>query len=256
MEYRKLPATRGWHWIKQGITLYKKSPILWVVLAIIGMLGMIAISSIPVVGEPLSSLLFPVLYAGLLLGCFALEQGEELELAHLFACFQRNTQALVTLGGITLVIQFLILGLMKMTGGESLVNLLMNEQAISDPQLFTVAIESSGISIFIGLILFSGLFLATQFAPMLVVFGNIKPLQALHTSAWLCLRNIAPLSVYGALMMSLALLASMPMMLGWFILLPLMITSSYSAFRDLVLINQTSDDATSPTVNASDSANP
>jgi uncharacterized membrane protein len=255
MEYRKLPATRGWHWIKQGLALYKKSPILWVVLAMIGVLGMIAISSIPVVGEPLSTLLFPVIYAGLLLGCFALEKGEELELAHLFAGFQRNTKALVTLGGITLVIQLIILGLMKMTGGESLVNLLMSEQAINDPQLFTAAIESAGISIFIGLILFSGLLLATQFAPMLVLFGNIKPLQALHTSAWLCLRNMAPLTVYGALMMSLALLASMPMMLGWFILLPLMVTSSYAAFRDLVLIDQTSEATESTVTEPSDSTN-
>lgn len=255
MEYRKLPATRGWYWIKQGIALYKQSPILWVVLSMIGVLGMIAISSIPVVGEPLSTLLFPVTYAGLLLGCFALEQGEELELAHLFAGFQQHTQALVRLGGITLVIQLLILGLMKITGGEGLVNLLMSEQAVSDPQVFTSAIESAGISIFIGLVLFSGLLFATQFAPMLVVFGHIKPLQALHTSAWLCLRNIAPLTVYGALMMSLALLATMPMMLGWFILLPLMVTSSYAAFRDLVLIDTPTDKIEATVVELSDSSN-
>jgi len=255
MEYRKAPAARGWYWIKQGIALYKKSPILWVVLTMIGVLSMIALSSIPVVGEPLSTILFPVTYAGLLLGCFALEQGEELELAHLFAGFQRNTKALVTLGGITLFAQLLILGLMKISGGAALVDLLMSQDAINDPQLFTAAVESAGLSIFIGLILFSGLLLATQFAPMLVVFGNIKPAQALHTSAWLSLRNMAPLTVYGALMMSLALLASMPMMLGWLLLLPLMVTSSYAAFRDLVLLDQPNAAVETSIIETSDSAN-
>lgn len=253
MEYRKLPAARGWYWIKQGIALYKKSPVLWMALSMIGVLGMIAISSVPVVGEPLSTLLFPVIYAGLLLGCFALEQGEELELAHLFAGFQQKAQPLVTLGGITLVIQLLILGLMKITGGAGLVDLLMSEQPVSDPQVFTLAIESAGISIFIGLLLFSGLLLATQFAPMLVIFGNIKPLQALHTSAWLCLRNLTPLTVYGAIMMSLALLATMPMMLGWLILLPLMLTSSYAAFRDLVRVDPPADKIEASVAESSDS---
>ena len=234
MEYRKLPINRGWYWVKQGFALYKKSAILWVTLTMIGIMGLMAVASIPVIGEPLSTILFPVFYGGLLLGCFALARGEELELAHLFAGFQHHTQRLVTLDGMTLVAQLLILGLMKISGGAMLADLMMSGEPISDPAIFTQAIEAAGAAIFIGLLLFSALLFATQFAPMLVIFGNLKPAQALTISAWLCLKNMGALTMYGLIMMSFALLASMPMMLGWLILLPLMITSTYSAFRDMV----------------------
>jgi len=45
----------------------------------------------------LLTLLMPVGMIGLMYGCRMLEQGEELELAHLFSGFQRQTANLVTL---------------------------------------------------------------------------------------------------------------------------------------------------------------
>lgn len=65
-----------------------KAPLLWIVLLMICIISMAGLSAVPVVGEPLASLLLPVVLAGLMVGCRALEQGEELELAHLFSGFQ------------------------------------------------------------------------------------------------------------------------------------------------------------------------
>ena len=124
MEANKLTMGSGWLWIKQGIYLFKKSPILWVVLTLIGIAALVGISSIPVAGEFLATLLFPVLFSGLLWGCHALEHDEELELAHLFMGFQRNTQQLVTLGGLNLIGQLLIFGVMMLAGGTALVEIL------------------------------------------------------------------------------------------------------------------------------------
>lgn len=235
MEFRQLPAASGWHWVKSGFALFKQSAALWMALTMIGMFALMLIAGIPVVGEPLSTLLFPVIYGGLLLGCLAVEKNEALELGHLFAGFQHNAQQLVTLGGITLVAQLLILGLMKLTGGALLADLLMGGQPIDDPAIITRAIEAAGFSIFIGMALFVVLLLATQFAPMLILFGNVPPVQALKISLWLCLRNMAALSVYGIVMLSFAFLASLPVMLGWLVLLPLMMTSIYAAFREMVI---------------------
>ena len=68
-------------------------------------------------------------------GCHALAQGEELELAHLFAGFQQHAQKLVTLGGINLVAQLLILGVMMLTGGATLVGIMMDSKAgAEDPR--------------------------------------------------------------------------------------------------------------------------
>ena len=118
MEARKVPAANAWLWIKQGYWLFKKSPVLWVVLTAMGVAGQIGLAIIPVVGDILATLLLPVFMAGFMAGCRALEMDEELELAHLFAGFKQSTQQLVTLGGITLVCQLLILGVMMITGGS------------------------------------------------------------------------------------------------------------------------------------------
>ena len=233
MEAKKLTAGFGWLWIKQGIYLFKKSPVLWVVLSIITIAGLIGIASIPVVGDPLATLLFPVIFSGLLWGCHALEHDEELELAHLFAGFRHNTQRLVTLGGLNLVGQLLIFGVMMLTGGAALVGILMNGSPTEDPAVITQAAMGAGFAILLGITLFSVLLMATQFAPMLVTFDKLSPLEALKTSLRSCWRNLIPLSVYGAMMLLFAIAASLPMMLGWFILLPIMVTSIYAAYRGI-----------------------
>jgi hypothetical protein len=102
MEPLRLPARNGWEWIKQGFALFMKAPLLWIVLLFICLITALAISSVPIVGQPLMSLLMPAILVGLMAGCRALGQGEELELAHLLRGFKRHTSQLVTLGGIAL----------------------------------------------------------------------------------------------------------------------------------------------------------
>ncbi|MBI5431066.1 MAG: hypothetical protein HY938_11525 [Nitrosomonadales bacterium] len=233
MEARKVSAINGWLWIKQGYGLFRKSPLLWVSLTAIGMIGMLGLASAPVVGDPLATLLFPIVLAGYMLGCRALAQGEELELAHLFAGFRQQAQQLVTLGGIGLVAQLLILGVMKLTGGAELVDILMSGKQVDDPAVLLHAMEGAGMALLLGMALFSLLMMATQFAPMLVIFGRMMPVPAMKTSLRAFLRNILPLTVYGVMLLPFALLASLPMMLGWLVLMPVVIASMYATYSDL-----------------------
>ncbi len=246
MEARKVAAANGWLWIKQGYGLFKKSPVLWVILAAIGLLGMLAISHIPVVGNPLVTLLFPVLLGGFMLGCRALEQGEELELAHLFAGFQHNMQQLLTLGGINLVGQLLILGLMMLTGGATLVGIMTSAEPVTDPEILMQAVAGAGAALLLGTTLSLLLLMAMQLAPMLIIFDKLSPVPALKASLRAFWRNIMPLTVYSLLLLPLAILASLPMMLGWLILLPVIITSMYVAYRDLFPAQQTGAENISP----------
>lgn len=232
MKARKVPAMHGWLWIRQGWELFQKSAVLWVVLVMIGFTGLIALSMMPTVGEPLATLLFPALLAGLMQGCRALERGEELELSHLFAGFGHHTQQLVTLGGVNLVGQLLIFGVMMITGGATLAGLLMSETPVEQAVL-AQAVASAGAAILIGMALFVVLMMAGQYAPMLVTFDQLTAVPALKTSLRACLDNLLPLTVYGLLMLPFAMLASIPAMLGWLLLLPLMVTSTYVAYRDI-----------------------
>lgn len=233
MEPQRLQAGRGWQWIKRGYQLFMKAPLLWIVLLAICFVGAVALSAVPTLGEPLTTLLLPAVLVGLMTGCRTLEQGDELELAHLANGFRSCTSQLITLGGISLVGQFAILGVVMSSGGADLVGLMTSGEPVQDPERIRQAMEGAGFAVLIGITLFSLLMMALQFAPMLVYFHGIAPVQALKLSLRAFLVNIGPMLVYGFTFTLLALLASMPMMLGWVVLLPLMFTSLYACYDDI-----------------------
>jgi hypothetical protein len=233
MEARKLSASDGWLWIKQGLYLFKKSPILLIALIAITLAALLTASRIPYAGELIVGLLFPILFVGLMRGYQALENDEELELAHLFSAFQQGAPMLVSLGAINIIAESVIFLIMSNTGGKALVDILTSGEPVTDPAILYAAIQSAGIAIPLGLLLFSALLMATQFAPMLVAFNRLSPFSALKASLRACLRNMAPLSVYGAMMMLFAFVAALPMMLGLIVLIPIMVTSIYAAYRRL-----------------------
>jgi len=238
MEPQRLSSIHGWEWIKQGFALFMKSPLLWIVLLMIFLIAAIGFSNVPVVGEPLVSLLVPVILVGLMTGCRALEQDDELELAHLFSGFHRHTAHLITLGGISLVSQFMIFGVMMLLGGADLVSFMMNGPPDPDPELVMEAIKSAGLALMVGAVLFSMLTMAMQYAPYLVYFNDIAPVQAMKLSFRAFTYNIGPMLVYFSTFMILAFLASMPAFLGWLVLIPLIFTSLYASFRSIFPVVQ------------------
>jgi uncharacterized membrane protein len=151
----------------------------------------------------------------------------------LFSGFHRQTANLVSLGGISLVSQFLIFGLMMLVGGAALVSLMMSGQPEIDPVLVKEALTGAGFAALIGLVLFTLLMMAMQYAPMLVFFNNAPPIAAMQLSISAFTRNIRPMLVYGITYSFLAILASLPMFLGWLVLLPLTFTSLYASYRDI-----------------------
>ena len=233
MEPRKLSIGQGWQWIKRGYALFMKAPLLWVVLLSVCFIAVAALSAVPTIGEPLTSLLLPVILVGLMVGCRALEQGEDLELAHLLSGFQQRAAQLVTLGGIALVGQYLVLGVMGAVGGGALVSILMSGQPVEDPEIIKQAVIGAGLAIPIGMALFSIILMAMQFAPMLVFFNKATPVEAMKLSMRAFINNMAPMLVYGMTFMLLAMLASIPMMLGWLVLLPIVFTSLYACYCDI-----------------------
>jgi uncharacterized membrane protein len=233
MEAKRVEAQQGWQWIKKGYALFMQAPLLWIVLLAICFVAAAGVTAVPVVGEPLVSLMMPVAIIGLMAGCRSLDQGDELELMHLFCGLQRHTSHLVTLGGIALVGQYLIFGVMMAVGGATLVGILMSNQAPTSPDVLEQAIAGAGASVTIGIALFSLLLMSMQFAPMLVYFRGVPPVAAMKLSLMAFTRNMGAMFVYGMSFMLLAVLASMPMMLGWLILMPMVFTTLYASFCDI-----------------------
>jgi uncharacterized membrane protein len=233
-EGRIVASGRGWDWIVEAWALFRKQPGMWILIMVIAGILVIAISAIPILGSLASTLLMPVLGAGLMLGCRAQEQGGALELAHLFAGFKQRTGDLVLVGVVNLIGGVLIaLAFTTVAGGGVFMAIMSGGSA--GPALPLV-------SILIGLLLVAGLLLpltmALWFAPALIVLHEMAPVEALKASFFACLRNWLPFLIYGVVMLVLSLAAAIPAGLGYLVLIPVLVASVYTAYRDIFLAAQ------------------
>ena len=77
------------------------------------------------------------------------------------------------------------------------------------------------------------LYMALWFAPSLIVFNNMKPIDAMKTSFFACLKNLVPFLFYGVITLVLCFIAAIPFGLGFLVLGPVAIASIYASYRDV-----------------------
>src|SRR5438034_11691189 len=103
-EGHPVPAGHGWTWIASGWELFKRQPGIWVAIAIIAIVIVIAFYFMRAFGNILGLLFTPVFTAGFVIGAKALDEGRKLEIAHLFAGFTNRFGALIAVGAIYLAL--------------------------------------------------------------------------------------------------------------------------------------------------------
>ena len=230
MEIRSVKAGNGWQWIVDGFGLFRKSPVIWVTLFFVYLLIGMLLTVIPVVGAIVLNLLAPVFMAGFMLGCKAIEDGEELEINHLFAGFKHNTPQLITVGGLYLVGVIVIVGVIFVVGGGAAFSPMSDVHALEKDPAASSGVLLAAIA---GLTTLIPLIMAYWFAPPLVVFQNMKAAEAMKASFFACLRNILPFIVYSLISMVLMLLAAIPIGLGLLVMIPTMTASLYVSYKDI-----------------------
>jgi uncharacterized membrane protein len=232
---RKLPAERGWGWIRESFRFFGDSPAIWIVNVIILVVIMMLFGLIPFLGGIASSILSPVFGAGLMLGCAAQDRGEALRVDHLFAGFQKNVGTLVTVGVLYLlgsIVIFIIVGLITvgLGGGGIGIGTMLGAPTPEDIQNLMPVL---GMAVLIALALFIPLIMAYWFAPALVVFHDLGAVEAMKLSFRGCLRNVLPFLVYGLIAFVLAVVATIPFFLGWLVLGPILIATIYVSYREV-----------------------
>ena len=75
------------------------------------------------------------------------------------------------------------------------------------------------------------LMMATWFAPLLIMFDRMSPYAAMRLSFFGCLSNFIPLQIYAISLIVLAIIASIPYGLGFFILIPTLFASIYASYK-------------------------
>jgi uncharacterized membrane protein len=223
---QRVASGRAWDWIKEGYALFRESPGTWVLIVVVLVVIQIVLGLVPFLSV-VSSLVFPVLTGGLMLGCRELARGEALEIGHLFAGFSRHAKPLMLVGllymaAIVLLgaIAAVVFGVGYFLGGAATADRAVEPAGMLLAALFFVALSIP-------------LVMGVWFAPALVVFHDLGPMEAMKQSFSGCLKNLVPFLVYGLIGFFLSALASIPAMLGWLVLAPVFIGSLYVSYRDI-----------------------
>ena len=232
MEVRQVDGKQGWQWIVIGFSLFRRVPIVWILLCTTLLLIAATLALIPVAGQFIFTLLSPVFLAGLMIGCRTLERGGQLEIAHLLAGFHSTATPLITIGGIYLVGQVLIVGAAMLVGGETMRDLLIAGRRVDENELQEV-MSSSLSALLVALSLSIPLMMAAWFAPLLVIFKNMTAVEAMRMSFFACVKNIVAFQIYGFILVVLTIIATMPYGLGLFVLVPTLFASIYASYRDI-----------------------
>ena len=101
------------------------------------------------------------------------------------------------------------------------------------PEEFSMLASGVVIVFLVGAGLAIPLLMAIYFAPPLIVLHDIEPVAAMKLSFKGCLRNILPFLVFGIIFFILAILASIPLFLGWLGLGPIIFIAVYVAYREI-----------------------
>lgn len=229
LEGRTVDAGRSIEWIKMGWRLFVKNPGTWIGLVVVGGIVLVLLGAIPLLGHLAAHFFLVIFVGGLLLGCKSLAEGGGLRIEHLFAGCKQNTGNLVMVGVYYLVGIVIIFGIVFVIGGGSI----LSGAVIG--QLAGAGVIAGGVmlALLVGLVLYTPLAMAIWFAPALVVFHNVAPLDAMMASFRVCLKNMGPFLLYGVVLLILCLLAAIPAALGYLVLLPVLMGSQYASYRDL-----------------------
>jgi hypothetical protein len=232
MEARQVRGRQGLQWILSGFYLFRLSPFVWILLCLTFLLIAMTLEFLPVLGKFIFTLISPVFMAGIMTGCRSLEQGDQLELGHLFLGFKKNTVPLITVGGFYLISQVLIIGIFMLIGGSALVDMLLYGKRFDEQELMEVMDNALSASL-AGLLLTVPLMMAIWFAPLLVMFENMPPMIAIRKSFFACLKNIIPFQIYTIALIILLFLAIMPYGLGLLLWIPTVFASIYVSYQDI-----------------------
>lgn len=229
LDGRVVDAGRSVEWLKRGWEAFTKNPGVWIAATLIAGVIMIVLAFVPLLGHLAAHFLAILFVAGLLLGAKSLAEGGELRIDHLFAGFKQNTGNLVLVGVFYLVGVVVILGAGFLIGGGSAVSGAMMGHVAGAG----MALGGMLLAMLVVLALSVPLAMSVWFAPALVVFRNVAPLDAMKSSFNVCLKNLLAFLVYGVILFVLCFVAAIPFGLGFLVLMPVLIGAQYASYQDI-----------------------
>jgi uncharacterized membrane protein len=232
-------AARGLQWWSSAIAwLFGDIAQLgvWVLMALVFFVVTVMLHFVPLLGSIASFLLHFVFSGGLLVAASKSSRGVAPPFADLFAGFGPRAGQLIALALLVFVACLAVFALMMAVGFTAALSViasgLLNNLTLPDPAAWGIGLGSLGL-LALCLLALVPISMAAWLAPALVMLRGTAPVEALRLSLAACSRNMGALTVYGLVGIFFAIVATLLLGLGWLVLLPLALLSTYAAFQDL-----------------------
>ena len=226
---RAVGVDAAFQWLQLGWGMFMVNPGLWIATALILIVGFLALFAVWLAGALLAFLLAPVLAAGLLAMCHKASSGDNFELQDLGAGFKTATTPLIILGVIFMMAMLAIKLVVFLLFSGSVAGGMMMPGATG----LGVLLGGSLLALLLSSVLVIPLSMAMWFAPALVFFNNMPPLEACKASLNACLKNILPFLILGLILFVLTFFAALPVGLGFLVLLPWLSGTVYASYQDV-----------------------
>ncbi|MCH1783224.1 BPSS1780 family membrane protein [Psychrobacter glaciei] len=230
---RKCDAAAGMSWIVKAFGLFKDQPLLWFGMSVTFLIIVGIASSIPL----LNILIIPTLFmflGGFIKGAAAQSQGAELRFDHLFSAFKSHWQPLLTLGLLYLVGIIICMIPLFIAMGSMMFSMMTGGMGSSYGMMNDISLGSIFLGYLLSMLLIIPLYMALWFAPALVVLHNLEPIAAMKKSFEAGKVNVVPILVYGLIsVLLLPILTMLTLGLGVFLILPIMLLTYYTSYRDV-----------------------
>lgn len=224
---------RGIGWLTDGLAYFTRNPLGWIGAMIVVFIIMLVIGVIPL-GGLLSYIVFPIFTGGIMLGCKAHAEGQQFEFQHAFAGFSAPYVTRLLLLGVFCTVLNMIMLIILMAvifialGGMDFLQQLQTMQ----PEDIAKYVAEFSVVLLVASLLYLPILMCTWFAPALLVNTECSPIQAMLLSFKACLYNVPAFTLYGIVVFVLGILATIPLGLGFLILLPVFNASVYLAYLD------------------------
>ncbi len=227
---REVEAGACFDWLRQGWALFLGNPGVWIGSTVVLLVMLMAISIVPLFGQVAAHLLAPLFSVGMLKLAKRLAEGEDPHVADLFSGFRsQRSGPLIMVGvlfaagtfGIAFIAFLLVSG--GMIGG-------------------VVTGKVGGIGVALGGAMLAGLLvmvlsipviMATWFAPALVYFHDMTPVEAMKASFAAGAKNWLAMCVFATFLVIALFFAMLPMLLGLLLFLPVFSGAVYASYRDI-----------------------
>lgn len=225
---RSVPTGNGWTWIVDAWSIFRAAAGTWIgVVLVLGVI-LIVLAVLPFIGAVASFVLGPVFTGGLMLACRDAQNGQ-MRFSQAFGGFTHRFGTLATVGVFYLLGMVAIVLLASFVTGVGMFSMLGGATPGE--------LASMGVALLLAVLIMFALMLplvmAVWYAPALVVLNEMGAGEAMKASFFGCLKNMLPFLLYGILLTVAGVIASVPFLLGWLVLGPVLVASIYTSYRDI-----------------------